>query len=290
MPLAAVVMPVLVTATSVQGAPPAPTKPASSRAGGRSGKSTKPKKSPSASRSSAAHAPKEPVPWCASGLEEIAPGICYVDGRHAEGKPPRDGTRTLVIFLHGAIAEGTDWQWTQERALERQAKQSGFEAIFPRSPLRSTGYLWPGSVSDIERDEGELIDAWTHARKVLEKRNGRPFDHVFLMGFSSGAYFVSSLALRGRVDVDGFAVFAGGSGLRGPAYDEKRRRPVFVGVCANDKQTASHSRSFGKALAANGFPHRVDEQPIGHMFGDVHVAHAVTYLRGAAASRGSSSE
>ena len=51
------------------------------------------------------------------------------------------------------------------------------------------------------------------------------------MGFSSGAYFVSSLALRNKLSVDGYAVFAGGTGF-GTKTAEGEKPPVFVGVCA----------------------------------------------------------
>jgi hypothetical protein len=82
------------------------------------------------------------------------------------------------------------------------------------------------------------------------------------------------------VKFDGFATFAGGVGGQA-APDVPFKAPVFVGVCADDKQTADHSRAFGGALAARGWPHRIDEQHVGHMFADVHVLHAVSYLRGA---------
>jgi predicted esterase len=216
-----------------------------------------------------------PFAWCSDETEALPNGLCYIDGGQ------KDESRTLVVFLHGMIGKDVDWQWLQERALTRQAKQSKFEAIFARAPLTSGGYVWPGSLAAQETSEQELIDGWNEARAFLEKRNGRRYDKVFLMGFSSGAYFVSSLALRGRVDFDGYAVFAGGAGgLAAP--DVAHKAPVFVGVCAEDRQTASHSRGFGGALAARGWPHRVDEQPIGHMFGDVHVAHAIAYLRATA--------
>ncbi|AKU94495.1 hypothetical protein AKJ09_01159 [Labilithrix luteola] len=217
--------------------------------------------------------PSGPFPWCAPEFDALTSDICHVGAGNE-----RDGRRTLVIFLHGAIAKNTDWQFNQERALARQAKQSGFEAIFPRSPLRESGYLWPGSKS--EDVEEKLIDSWMAAKKQLEARNGRPFDDVFVMGFSSGAYFTSSLAIRDRAKVDGYAVFAGGTPF-GAIAQPARRPPVFVGVCATDSQTASHSRAFAGALAAHGFPYRADEQQVGHMFSDIHVAHAVAYLRSA---------
>jgi predicted esterase len=212
--------------------------------------------------------------WCAPEVTTLSDGVCHIDG----GK--KSDRRTLVIFLHGAIAKDTTWQWTQERALLRQAKYVGFEAIFPRSPLTEKGYVWPGTLASQEKVEQELADGWMAAKRKLEERDGRPFDEVFVMGFSSGAYFVSSLAMRGRLDVDGYAAFAGGT----PSWSRNeptKRAPVFVGVCAEDETTAAHSRAFGVGLGSAGIAHRVDEQRVGHAFSDVHVAHAVSFLRNA---------
>lgn len=230
--------------------------------------------SKTAAKSKLQRAPKGPVAWCADDYETLPNGLCHIDGGQ------KDGRRTLVIFLHGAIAKDVDWQWMQERALARQAKQSKFEAVFARAPLGAGGYVWPGTVAAQETSEQDLIDQWNGARAFLEKRNEKKYDEVFLMGFSSGAYFVSALALRGRVKFDGYAVFAGGAGGQAAA-DVAVKAPVYVGVCADDGQTANHSRAFGGALAARGWPSRVDEQKVGHMFSDIHVAHAVAYLRGA---------
>jgi predicted esterase len=225
--------------------------------------------------------------WCAPEVKQVTDGVCHVDGGQ------RGDRRVLVVFLHGAIAKGTTWQWTQERALLRQSKEAHFEAIFPRAPLGPSGYVWPGSVKAQEEIEDELVGGWRAAQAELERQSGRPYDDVFVMGFSRGAYFASSLALRGKLGADGYAVFAGGA-----AYSPRPRpnagdlaaaaphaTPVFVGVCADDGQTADDSRSLASALAARGWPHRVDEEPVGHMFSDVHVVHAMSYLRGAAERR-----
>jgi predicted esterase len=226
-----------------------------------------------------AHSVQAPA-WCAAEVEALPGDVCHIDGGQ------RGDRRTLVVFLHGAIAKETTWQWTQERALLRQAKQSGFEAIFPRGPLGKYGYVWPGSMKAQEAVEDELARGWRAAQTLLEERAGRPFDQVFVMGFSSGAYFASSLALRGRLAVDGYAVFAGGAAYPPRNGEAPHAVPVFVGVCSNDGQTAPDSRSLGAALVARGWRHRVDEEGVGHMFSDIHVAHAISYLRAAAARPG----
>jgi pimeloyl-ACP methyl ester carboxylesterase len=214
--------------------------------------------------------------WCAPEVETLPGGVCHVDGR-------REGRRTLVVFLHGLIARGTTWQWTQHRAMARNAKNLGFAVIMPTAPAvgpgGSAGYAWPGAPPAREIEQA-LIDNWLAAQRLLEERNGQPFDEVFVMGFSSGAYYATSLALRGRLDVNGYALFAGGATSSTPGPEVRRHAPIFVGVCARNPETAVGARTLGASLAAWKWPSRVDEQPIGHMFGDAHVAHALAYLRG----------
>lgn len=220
-----------------------------------------------------------PWSWCAPGIESLPGDVCYLDGGQ---RPTR---RTLVIFLHGAVAKNTTWQWNHQRGLLRLVKSSGVEVLFPQSPLSDVGYVWPGAVSSQESVEQPIIDGWMSAKHALEQRDGRPFDEVFVMGFSSGAYFVSSLAMRGRLDVDGYAVFAGGQPMGASRAPVQRRSPVFVGVCAEDRTSAAHSRAFAAALLAAGIPRFVNEQPVGHGLSHLHFHHALSYLRHAGKPR-----
>jgi predicted esterase len=217
--------------------------------------------------------PSGPQPWCAPEVETLPGDVCYLDGGRTEAR------RTLVIFLHGAIAKNTTWSWNHERGLVRLAKGHHVEVIFPRSPLTEPGYVWPGTLQAQQQVEQQLIDQWMEAKRVLEKRDGRPFDEVFVMGFSSGAYFTSSLAMRGRLDVDGYAVFAGGQPMAAPASPVERRSPVFVGVCTEDPTTVAHSRAFAASLTSAGIPRAVNEQPVGHGLSHVHFSSALAYLR-----------
>ena len=82
-----------------------------------------------------------------------------------------------------------------------------------------------------------MLDEWARARRTLEERSGHPFDEVYVVGFSSGAYFATSLALRAKLDVDGYVVLAGGAPTA-PSADASRHVPVFVGVCARDAASA----------------------------------------------------
>ena len=227
--------------------------------------------------------PPRDYAWCSGEVEALSSDTCYLDGRQGR----RDGKRTLVIFLHGAIGKHTDWSWTQEKALLRQAKASHFEAIFPRGAENPIGYAWPGGAEAQAKYEDELLAGWKRAQDQLETKSGSRFDEVFVMGFSSGAYYVSSLALRGRLNprgtastpgVDGYAVFAGGAIAHRPSANAPRL-PVYVGICGADRQTAAHSRGFAGELATRKFPVRAEEHHVGHMFSDPHVARAVAFLR-----------
>jgi predicted esterase len=219
--------------------------------------------------------PYQPA-WCAPEMDPLGHDVC-----HIAGTPSPDGRRTLVIFLHGVIAKNTMWQWLQERGVARSAKLLHFEAIVPQAPGvgpdAAGGYAWPGGHGAKGTDEDALIRGWTRARRQLEERNGHPFDEVYVVGFSSGAYFATSLAVRAKLDVDGYVVLAGGSPNEPPPG--ARHTPVFVGVCAKDRASAPAARELGHLLAARGWATRIDEQPVGHGVNDVHMVHALGWLR-----------
>ena len=215
--------------------------------------------------------------WCAAETEGLSENVCAFDASD-------DAHRTLVIFLHGLVPRYAPWQWTQQRAVVRLAKTHHFAVLFPQG-LKvghggAGGYAWPGVFNDQGRD---LVEGWAAARKALEARSGHAFDEVFVVGFSSGAYFAASVALKGRFAADGYAVLAGGGPT--PSSPDASRAPIFVGVSGRDRHTAPAARELGHTLTVLGWPHKTDEERVGHMIADVHIAHALAYLRGAADKR-----
>lgn len=221
-----------------------------------------------------AQADEDAPPWCAPELETLAGDVCF----HAE--PARDEKRTLVIFLHGLVQEGSDWQHAQQRGIVRGAKRLGFSVLAPRGRAglneKSPDMIaWPTS-AHARAHEDALLAQWSQARAIVEARE-RAFDEVFVVGFSNGAYYASSLAMRGRLEVDGYAVFAGGMAY-GASADEARRAPIFVGVCSKDS-TADHARALERALKKAGWPHRAESRKVGHAMADAHLDHALAYLR-----------
>ena len=221
-----------------------------------------------------------PASWCAPELEALPNDICAF-------VPPKDGARTLIIFLHGVIQPDTTWQWAQQRAASRAAARHGFTLIAPRG-RRGIGpksmedwWTWPTAAAAQKTHEDALITEWNAARAELEKRAGKPFDRVFLFGFSNGAYYAASLAVRDRIQVDGYAVFAGGSGakhLKQAGARTTRRAPIYVGWGDRDGARRDQEK-LGQMLRELGWPSKArGRKGVGHAMTDVQVDEAVAFL------------
>jgi predicted esterase len=225
----------------------------------------------------------ESKPWCAPEVSELSDHVCFSDGG-----APADGRRTLVVYLHGLLATTPGFQWLQQRAMAFHAKRLGFTVLLPTSPKADGAYVWPTSLAAREQQEEAIVAGIQKARADLEQRLGHGFDEAFVVGFSSGAYYASSLAVRGVLDVDGYIVLAGGasSAVRADRATTKRA-PVFVGISAADSQTAGHSRAFAAALANMGWPYRAEERNAGHMVDWAFMSHGIQWLRARVAPRSS---
>ncbi len=218
--------------------------------------------------------PAVPKPWCAPEVTELSSHVCFFDG-----PVPADGRRTLVIYLHGMLADTPGFAWLQHRAMAIHAKRLGFTVLMPTSPKEDSAFVWPTSESAIKEKEPAIIAGIAQARADLVARVGHDFDETFVVGFSSGAYYGSAAALRSAIPCDGTIVLAGGSAWARPDLTKERRAPIFVGVSAADRQTREHSRAFGGALNALHWPHRTEEQNAGHMVDWTLIAHGIGWLR-----------
>jgi predicted esterase len=216
----------------------------------------------------------EPKPWCAPEVSELSDHVCFSDGG-----APASGRRTLVIYLHGLLATTPGFQWLQQRGMAIHAKRLGFTVLLPTSPRVDNAYVWPTSLAAQGQQEEGIVAGIQRARADLEQRLGHGFDEAFVVGFSSGAYYASSLAVRGVLDVDGYIVLAGGASWVRSDRATTRRAPVFVGISAADGQTAGHSRAFAGVLAAMGWPYRAEERDAGHMVDWAFMTHGIQWLR-----------
>ncbi len=213
--------------------------------------------------------------WCAPEVKELSDHVCYFDGG-----TPADGKQTLVIYLHGALAQTPGFFYMQQRAMALHARKHGFTVLMPTGPSDGVGYVWPTGQAAQKEQEPGILAGIAKARVDLEARVGHRFDETFVVGFSSGAYYGSSLAVRNMLDVDGYIVLAGGSSwVKADTMSKSKRAPVFVGVSAADPQTANHSRSFAGALAGMGWPFKVEERNAGHMVDWTFMAHGIAWLR-----------
>lgn len=227
-------------------------------------------------------APASTASWCAPELETLPGDVCA-------SLPPKEaqGPRTLILFLHGVIQPDTTWQWAQQRAAARAAARYGFTLIAPRG-RRGIGpkgmndwWTWPTAAAAQKAHEDALIAEWSAARAELEKRAGKPFERVFVFGFSNGAYYGTSLALRDRIKADGYALFAGGSGakhLRQAGAATRRRAPIYVGWGTNDRDRRSQEK-LGQMLRELGWPSKArGRKGVGHAMTDAQVDEAVAFL------------
>lgn len=221
----------------------------------------------------------EADPWCAAGLETLDGDVCYADA------PLDEGRRTLVIFFHGLTEAHTGMQHALQEGMRREGKAHHFALLAPKGepsvgPRRSPDEIaWPTAETTRALVEDAIVDRIVHAQKLIEARQGAPFDEVFVVGFSNGAYYTTSLALRGRLDVDGYAAIAGGSAALKPSVTGDKRKPFFVGVAGKDS-TAKNGRALVKLLDETHWPHSSKEAPVGHEVSDNHLASALRYLRG----------
>jgi predicted esterase len=127
------------------------------------------------------------------------------------------------------------------------------------------------------------VAGWDAARAELERRAGRPFERVLVFGFSNGAYYATSLAMRGRVPVQGYAVFAGGSGAPYHARagaSTKQRAPIFVAWGAKDPAHRDQVQ-LSRMLKRLRWPSQsMGSKRAGHAMTDAQVDAAVRFLAG----------
>ena len=226
-------------------------------------------------------APAPSGPWCAEEFETLPGEICLYT------PPVAKPITTLVIFLHGVVKAGSDWQYNQQRAAARVAMQNGFVVLMPRGRMGAGSqkffdhWNWPTSVAGQKLHEREVLEEWRRARTIVEARRERPFERLYVIGFSAGAYYAASLALGNRFAANGFAAFAGGGASRDSARRLARVRPripIYVGWGLKDKARRDPEK-LAKVLKAAGWPHKASaRRGVGHAMTDSMVADAMSFF------------
>lgn len=221
--------------------------------------------------------------WCAPELVTLSADVCaFIPDK------PIQGPKTLIIHLHGVIHPDTPSQWNQQRQMAKVGAKYGFSVIMPRG-RRGIGpttmehwWAWPTSIDTRSRHEKNIVTEWVTAKGELEKKAGAPFERTYVFGFSNGAYYATSLAMRGRIEADGYALFAGGSGAPYHEYEAKKtkkRAPIAVAWGAGDP---SHEKQEDliKLLKRMRWPSISLGHPrAGHAMTDKQIEEALGFLR-----------
>jgi predicted esterase len=219
--------------------------------------------------------------WCAPELDALADHSCFFSPKSQH----HETARVLVVFLHGLVGEGSSWQWDQQRLMVRAAEAHGFSALMPRGrlgigPGRDPAVrAWPNSKQAQQAVEGDVLAELAETRRAVELQRGK-FDKVLVFGFSNGAYYAASLALRGKLDVDGYGVFAGGSGNKYDALlaaSAQRRVPVFVGYGTRDPDH-KRQRQLVALLRKQGWRYRAKAASVGHTVTDDQIRGALAFF------------
>jgi predicted esterase len=175
----------------------------------------------------------------------------------------------LLVYLPGIVppTPTSPQKEKVQRIVLAAARRAGVVALLPRG-RRGIGpadardwWAWPTSSADVAAHSPALIAEWQAARTKLEAILGRRFARVYLAGSSSGAYFLTTLALHGDVDMDGYAAASGGA--IAPVSPKAPKRPFYVGW-ANGDPTSSAPKALAAFLGGVGWPVRAKEHPGGH--------------------------
>lgn len=223
-------------------------------------------------------APDVTSDFCSEAMTALDEEACYV--------LPEARTDELLLYLHGTIPPGkTSPQKTNlGTVLANAAKRGGFAVLLPRgrrglAPASQKDWWgWPTSALHYERWAPEMLAQFASKRQKLEALIGAPFSRFYLAGSSSGAYFVSALALKGALEAQGYAAISGGAWLERNRIAELSAKPFYVGYGQHDTVAAS-ARRLGERLRDAGWPVRVAVHPLPHGAREVYLEEALAFFR-----------
>jgi predicted esterase len=216
--------------------------------------------------------------WCVAGTTGLDDETCYV-------VPAAARSRALVIYLSGIVppTPTSPQKENVERIVHDAALAHGFTALLPRGrrgigpPQARDWYAWPTTASDYAAYAPGMIAHWLEAKATLETALGRPFEHLYVAGSSSGAWFVVALAFNGALAADGWAAISGGAPGAWTAGDlvARTRVPFYVGYGSNDPTVAPGAHSLATVLRTAKWPVEEKVHPLGHGARAVYVEEAI---------------
>jgi hypothetical protein len=211
--------------------------------------------------------------WCLPPWRGLDEGTCYF--------VPEKAAARLLIYLPGIVPPSPPVSPQKEKVetiVAHAAARAGIVAMLPRG-RRGIGpadakdwWAWPTSPRDHAALAGALVGEWRRARATLERVFG-PFEKTWVAGSSSGAYFLTNLALDGAFDADGWGAMSGGapSGRAGGPM-----KPFYVGYGTGDPANGG-PKALAAWLSTHGWPVRVAEHPGGHGAREIYLDEAIAF-------------
>ena len=219
--------------------------------------------------------------FCMPVVTALDDDTCYV----LPDAPPRE----LLIYLHGIVPpQATSVQKTNVQTVVANAsRRAGVAALLPRgrrglAPKGHDGWWgWPTSPAAYAALASELVAGFVEKRRKLEALTGRPFEHLYVAGSSSGAYFAVALALNGGIAADGFGAMSGGA-YQKAASTSPTVVPFYVGYGTRDI-VARSAQQLASRLRAEGWPVDLAAHPLPHGAAEVYLDEAIAFFRRSAA-------
>jgi predicted esterase len=215
--------------------------------------------------------------WCIERVSVLDEETCFA--------LPETKTSRLMVYLHGIVPpEPTSFVKTNfQTVAANAARRAGIALLMPRGE-RGLGpkgherwWAWPTTESAYRKYAGELVQRLWDKRKKLEGALSFPFSRVYLAGSSSGAYFVSLLALHGGFPADAYVAVSGGAPVRAASLAGLSPRAFYVGYGTHDS-AASGARALASQLTRSGWPVRLAAHPVGHGAHEIYLDEAFAFF------------
>lgn len=240
---------------------------------------------PPAPLASVTAAPWPPPPpavqsdFCIDGVDALDESTRYV----LPGAP----TEELLIYLHGIVppAKVSRQKTNFQTVVKIASQRANVAALMPRGRVglapkgHERWWGWPTSRASYDALSGELVAEMRDKQSRLEGLTGKPFRRVYLAGSSSGAYFVTALAIHQALPADGYGIISGATDPPGADLSKLTRTPVYLGFGTHDTVGAA-ARSFGARLSRAGAPVLVAAHPLPHGTAEVYLDEALAHFRG----------
>jgi predicted esterase len=218
--------------------------------------------------------------FCIEGIDALDESTCYI--------LPDEPSDELLIYLHGTLppTKVSPQKTSFQSVVKAASRRAGVAALLPRgraglAPTSQRGWWgWPTSRASYQALAQEIVAEMQDKRRHLERLTGRRFQHVYLAGSSSGAYFVTALAVQQALPADGYGIISGAADRADVDLTTLPRTPVYIGFGTRDT-VGGAARSFGARLERAGFPVKVAAHPLPHGTAEVYLDEAFAHFRAA---------